>query len=165
MRTLIQLNTPKSPREIILEDFEIDLPISGGWGYDLASACVIEKNDSSVNQNIPFNGLEVERFFVEKRIYEEMIIQSEPDQQFSGIKWNPDSQSLITLGTKNFDKLIYQVEGFDPEVWRELVSKYAEIKKTGRRELIPALNNYRDSKKYTFEREFYFDITSFFNIR
>jgi len=64
-----QLRTRESPRQIIFEDFKIDLPISGGWGYDIENACVIDKNDSTVIKGIPFDGVGVEYVFVEKRIY------------------------------------------------------------------------------------------------
>jgi hypothetical protein len=43
-----QLITRESPRQIIFEDFKIDLPISGGWGYSIETACIIDKNDSTV---------------------------------------------------------------------------------------------------------------------
>ena len=70
----LQLITKESPRQIILEDFKIDLPISGYWGYNLESACVIDKNDPAVSKGMPFDGIGIEYIFVEKRIYEEMII-------------------------------------------------------------------------------------------
>ena len=37
MREPSKLITKESPRQIIFEDFKIDLPISGGWGYDFES--------------------------------------------------------------------------------------------------------------------------------
>lgn len=73
-----RLKPLESPRQIILEDFQIDLPISGGWGYDIQSACVIDKYDPTVNKEMPFDGISIEYIFVEKRIYEEMIIFREP---------------------------------------------------------------------------------------
>jgi len=74
MREPLQLITKESPRQIIFEDFKIDLPIKGYWGYDIESACIIDKNDSTVSQEMPFNGVAIEYVFVEKRIYEEMVI-------------------------------------------------------------------------------------------
>ena len=74
MREPTQLITKESPRQIIFEDYKIDLPISGGWGYNFETACVIDKNDPTVIKGLPFDGTSVEYVFVEKRIYEEMII-------------------------------------------------------------------------------------------
>ena len=53
------LITRESPRQIIFEDFKIDLPISGGWGYDIETACVIDKNASTVIKGIPLAEFEV----------------------------------------------------------------------------------------------------------
>jgi len=74
MRQPSNLLTKESPRQIIFEDFKINLPIKGGWGYDFDSACIIDKNDPSVIKGVPFDGVAIEYVFVEKRIYEEMII-------------------------------------------------------------------------------------------
>jgi hypothetical protein len=79
MREPSQLITKESSRQIIFEDFKLDLPITGGWGYDFESACVIDKNDSTVNQAMPFNGVAIEHVFVEKR-------RDKPDQDEQGAK-------------------------------------------------------------------------------
>lgn len=78
----LDLITKESPKQIILEDFKINLPISGGWGYSFDTACVINKNDSEENSLF-----EVEQIFVEKRIYEEMIIFRGINEKYFGIRW------------------------------------------------------------------------------
>ena len=162
MRTIPQITTDKSPREIILEDFEIDLPIQGGWGYKLDNACIIDKFDHTVLIDIPFDGLSIERSFVEKRIYEEMIIRLDIHEQYGGIKWYLDQQQLMFNDGKSYDKLIFNVEAFEIDIWGELLSRFEDIQKSGKLELMDALNQYRESKKLLFISEFYFDITSFF---
>lgn len=162
MREPSQLLTRESPRQIIFEDFKIDLPISGGWGYDFESACVIDKNDSTVSQVIPFNGVSIEYVFVEKRIYEEMIIFREAHEKYSGIRWELEKQELLFQNDKPYDKLIFNVVGFTDEVWDELTSRFEELKNNGKLDLLPELDAYRESKAYKFVREYYFDITSFY---
>ena len=162
MREPSQLLTRESPRQIIFEDFKIDLPISGGWGYDFESACVIDKNDSTVSQVIPFNGVSIEYVFVEKRIYEEMIIFREAHEKYSGIRWELEKQELLFKRDRPYDKLIFNVVGFTDEVWTELTTRFEELKNTGKLELLPELDAYRESKAYKFVREYYFDITSFY---
>jgi hypothetical protein len=157
-----QLRTRESPRQIIFEDFKIDLPISGGWGYDIENACVIDKNDSTVIKGIPFDGVGVEYVFVEKRIYEEMIIFRAAHEKYAGIRWNQLLQQTQSFDNKHFDVLKYSVEGFEDSIWEELVSRFLEIQKSGKSELMAELDTYRESKIYRFEREFYFDITSFY---
>lgn len=162
MRPPSNLITRESPRQIILEDFKIDLPIAGGWGYDLETACVIDKNDSTVSNVIPFNGVSVEYVFVEKRIYEEMIVFREADEKYSGIRWDLEKQELIDHNNKFYDKLIFNVIGFTDEVWDELTSRFEDLKNSNQLNLLPELDAYRESRSYKFTREFYFDITSFY---
>lgn len=162
MREPSQLLTKESPRQIIFEDFKIDLPIAGGWGYDFETACVIDKNDSTVNKMIHFNGVSVEYVFVEKRIYEEMIIFRKADEKYAGIRWELKSQELFFKDDKPYDKLVFNVVGFTDEVWDELTNRFEEIQKSGKLELIDELNAYRESKAYRFTKEFYFDISSFY---
>ena len=162
MREPLQLITKESPRQIIFEDFKLDLPITGGWGYDFESSCVIDKNDSTVNKIIPFNGVSVEYVFVEKRIYEEMIIFRKADEKYAGIRWDLISQELLFEDDKPYDKLIFNVVGFTDEVWDELTNRFEAIQKSGKLELLSELDAYRESKAYKFNREYYFDISSFY---
>lgn len=162
MREPSQLLTKESPRQIIFEDFKLDLPITGGWGYDFETVCVIDKNDSTVNKMIPFNGVSVEYVFVEKRIYEEMIIFRKANEKYAGIRWELKSQELLYKDNKPYDKLVFNVVGFTDEVWNELTSRFEEIKNSGKLDLLPELDAYRDSKAYKFNREYYFDISSFY---
>ena len=142
MQPPAQLATKESPRQIIFEDFRIDLPITGGWGYDFDSACIIDKSDPAVLNGIPFDGISIEYIFVEKRIYEEMIIFREPHDKYGGIRWN-------------------NIEGFPEEIWNEITSRFAIIQKSGKFELIAELDAYRESKICRFKKEYFFDITSF----
>lgn len=162
MREPSQLLTKESPRQIIFEDFKIDLPITGGWGYDFETACVIDKNDATVSKVIPFNGVSVEYVFAEKRIYEEMIIFRQSHEKYSGIRWELEKQELLFKEDKPYDKLVFNVVGFTDEVWNELTTRFEEIKNSGKLDLLPELDAYRESKAYKFNREYYFDISSFY---
>ena len=156
------LITKEPPRQIIFEDFKIDLPIKGGWGYALPTACIIDKNDPTVSKVMPFNGVEIEYVFVEKRIYEEMIIFRGDDEKYAGIRWDLEKQELIFDQDKPYDKLIFNIVGFTDQVWDELTSRFEEIQKNGKVELMSELDAYRQSKALRLTREFYFDISSFY---
>jgi len=162
MKEPLQLITKEVPRQIIFEDFKIDLPIKGGWGYGLATACIIDKNDPTVSKTLPFNGVEIEYVFVEKRIYEEMIIFRGDDEKYAGIRWDLEKQELFFDQDKPYDKLIFNIIGFTNQVWDELTSRFEEIHKNGKVELMADLDAYRQSKALRLIREFYFDISSFY---
>ena len=157
----LNLNTRESPRQIIFEDYKIDLPISGGWGYDIESACIIDKNDPTVDKTIPFDGISIEYVFVEKRIYEEMIIFRGISDKFWGIRWDLEEQRLIKVDNRSYDILIFDVVGFSEEIWNELTSRFDTIKANEQWDLMEDLDAYRESKAFKFKREFYFDVTSF----
>jgi hypothetical protein len=162
MRPPSNLLTKEPPRQIIFEDFKIDLPIMGGWGYDFDGACIIDKNDPTASKGMPFDGVGIEYVFVEKRVYEEMIIFRGDDEKFAGIRWDLDKQELLFNNDKPYDKLIFNLVGFTDAVWNELTGRFEEIQKSGKLELIDELNAYRESKAYRFTKEFYFDISSFY---
>ena len=157
-----QLITRESPRQIIFEDFKLDLPIRGYWGYDIESACIIDKYDPTVIEKNSFDGIAIEYVFVEKRIYEEMIIFRGDHEKYSGIRWELEKQELLVHKGKTYDKLIFNVVGFTDEIWDELTSRFEEIQKSGNLDLMNALDAYRESKALRLTREFYFDITSFY---
>ncbi len=162
MREPSQLVTKESPRQIILEDFKIDLPIYGGWGYSIESACAIDKNDLSVNKALPFDGVGIEYMFVEKRIYEEMVIFRGDHEKYAGIRWDREAQEVLFHDDRAHDKLTFNIIGFSDEIWDELTSRFEEIQRSGKAELMTELDAYRELKAYRFKREFYFDISSFY---
>ena len=122
----------------------------------------IDKNDPKVSKVMPFNGVEIEYIFVEKRIYEEMIIFRGDDEKYAGIRWDLEKQELIFDQDKPYDKLIFNIVGFTDQVWDELTSRFEEIQKNGKVELMSELDTYRQSKALRLTREFYFDISSFY---
>lgn len=157
-----KLYTKESPRQIILEDYKLDLPIKGGWGYGLEDICVIDKDDPSVNPIIPFNGVAIEYTFVEKRLYEEMIIFRHGDERFGGIRWNLDTQQMSFHNERPYDHLIFNVTAYQESVWDEITARFDEIQKNFSQDKFEELEIYRLSKIQSFRREYFFDIVSFF---
>ncbi|MBT7087635.1 hypothetical protein HN928_01540, partial [bacterium] len=71
---LPKIKLSKIPRGIIAADFKSlrgEIPIRGGWGYTQKDACIIDKNDPSIDPELPFDHAEWESIFIEKRIYQE----------------------------------------------------------------------------------------------
>ena len=163
MLPLKTIASRESPREIIAADSKIDLPIRGGWGYTQADACIIDKNDPVVDRTVPFDGVALEYLFVEKRIYEEMIIFRQGDEKFAGIRWDLDTQHLVTEGERSFDRLIFNITAFPCNDWEELKAEFEGPRghdTSGFDE--EAHERKRQKKIMHFTREFWFDITSFY---
>ena len=140
-----------------------DLPISGGWAYNKDDACIINKNDPIVSRVLPFHGIAVEKVFVEKRIYEEMISFRPRGDQFAGIRWNMSRQSFIDDGPRQFDILKYEITAFTEADWEELRTEYEGPNGYGTLGFdAEAHERKRQTKMIRLERTFWFDITSFF---
>jgi hypothetical protein len=160
------IESKESPREILAADFKSlrgGLPIRGGWGYTKSDACIIDTNDPLVDPTFPFDGVGVEYVFIEKRIYEEMIIFRPDGEQFSGIGWNLQEQSLLHDSGRSFDRLIFEITAFRDNDWEELKAEFEGPQGYG----TPGFNAEahemkRQEKMVRFTREFWFDITSFF---
>lgn len=157
MQPLQPIRSNESPRDILATDFQLTLPISGGWGYSQADACIID------NINDPaFNAVAVEYNFVEKRIYEEMIIFRPKAEQFAGIEWKLQEQELLRKGGKSFDKLRFNITAYPVKDWEELRAAWEGPQGYGHPDFDIEAHEKKDQEKIMrFTREFWFDITSF----
>jgi hypothetical protein len=91
------IRSQETPRQIISEDYKSlngELPLGGGWGYTKDDAVIIDKNDPVVPEGLPFDGVGIEYIFVEKRIYEELIIFRLLGEPYAGIVWKQLEQNL-----------------------------------------------------------------------
>jgi hypothetical protein len=166
LSTIESIRTQESPREILHADFKSlggRLPISGGWGYTKEEACVINRNDAIVNQSLPFDGVGLEYLFVEKRIYEELIIFRPEGRRFSGIRWELVQQRLVPDGPSVFDHLVFNVYAFLDTDWNELKAEFEGPNGFGTAGFSAEDHaRKRKEKQVCLRREFWFDITSFY---
>jgi hypothetical protein len=166
MISIEKIVSKESPRQILAEHFKSlggELPIRGGWGYTKKDACIIDKNDPVVDPELPFDGGSIEYIFVEKRIYEEMIIFRPENDRFSGIRWNRLKQELIHDGDRVFDKLVFEITAFSDKDWEELKTEYEGPDGYGNPNFdLAAHEKKRQEKMIHFIGEFWFDITSFY---
>ena len=140
-----QLFTKESPRQILREDFKSisELPIKGGWGYDIESAVIIDKKDPIVVPGLPFDGIGIEYVFVDKRLFEELIIFRPNGQKFIQIEKALKQQRTPAVDGVQYDHLIFDVTAI-PE---SLEFSAPPDKEAGR---------------IHFISEFWFDISSFY---
>ena len=160
----IYLRTRETPRQIIFEDFKIDLPIKGGWGYTESDAVIIDRNDETVRDRPFFNGVGIEYILVEKRIYEELIVFRRKGDQFCDIKWKLQRQCL--RGGKQegqrYDLLIFEINAIHEPDWERFKAEYMahDMFKGDRDGFVQHISE-RESHRISFVEEFWFDITSF----
>jgi len=156
------IRSKETPRQIIFEDYKSlngELPIAGGWGYAKEDAVIIDKNDPTVLQGLPFDGVSIEYIFVEKRIYEELIIFSLLGEAYAGIGWKQLEQSLERHNGKDYDILTYEVTALPKSDRHEL----KEDLKNGGPSGVVAYEEKRRKKMISYTTEYWFDVTSFFS--
>ena len=165
-----QITTQESPRKVIsalFKSLDTELPISGGWGYSKQDAVVIDKNDPVVPKDQHFDGLGIERIFVEKRIYTELIISRPPNLQYAGIEWKLIKQALRSDNDRKFDFMTYNVTAFARPDWEELKKEWEGILENAEssedlKSKFEEHSKKRESKMQSYTAEYWFDITSFF---
>lgn len=166
MEPLNPVTRKESPREILATDFKSlkgPLPIRGDWGYTKSDAYIIDKNDPLVDPKVPFDGVGLEYIFVEKRIYEEMVIFRPEGERFSGIEWKLKNQSTVNEDERSYDRLIFEITAFSDNDWKELKAEFAGPQGHSNPNFdMEAHEKKRQKRMLHITREFWFDITSFY---
>ena len=152
-----------SPRLFLKNAFSKELPISGGWGYSSDDCVIIDRNDPVVPRGLPFDGISVEYFFVEKRNYAELIIFRTQNDQYLGIDWKLDQQRLYTEGDRTFDVLEIRVTAFTDADWEYLANDWETNHQYENDE--GGLKQHQKERLLRtchYDAQFWFDITSFY---
>lgn len=130
--------------------------ISGGWGYTMDTAVVIEEDRT-------MHGLSMESMFVQYRTYEELIVFLEAEKSFSGIEWKKLRQSLHGVDGRSYDFIEYLVTAFLDSDWQMLKADWESHNGyIGDREGFAAHQALRKSKQIGFYTICWFDITRFY---
>ena len=160
-----RIRSEESPRDILSADFRSMgvIPIRGGWGYTIEDSVIIDKNDPIAPKGIPFDGVGLEYIFVEKRIYEELIIFQPEDDRYSGVEWKLLKQELRSFSGRSYDVLTFEVTALPDSVWEELKAEWEGPKGYGSSGFDADEHMMkRDSRTIRYVTEYYFDITSFY---
>jgi len=160
-----ELRTLETPRQILETDFPRlgSIPIWGGWGYDLPSACIIDRNDPSVNPAMPFDGVSLEYIFAEYRLYEELIIFRRPEEIYAGIRRKLRDQRHMEIDGRHYDFLRIDVQAFLDNDFEMLKAEYEGPFGVNHPNFDhEAHNRKHNSLLCTGTRNYLFDITSFF---
>lgn len=136
------IETLETPRDIISQDFKSvgELPIKGGWGYSIEDAVIIDKNDPLLLNEDNVDFLSIQKVFVEKRIYEELIVFRNRNDDFLGIKWKMLKQELIRVDERAYDILTFEVTALPRKDWELLKQEWEE-----------------NSESVSFDKDFHFE--------
>lgn len=115
------------PQELLRHKYKSkpQLPIRGGWGYSKEDAVVIDTTHPAAANFQPFNGIEVERIFIQLRLWEELIGTRPVGQQHSACNFELKKQSLVTgeFG-KIYDVMLCDITALPDAVWEALKAEW-----------------------------------------
>jgi hypothetical protein len=138
-----------------------ELPIAGGWGRSKDDAIIIDKNDSAIIDGLPFDGVGMEYLIVEKLIYIELIIARPPEDRFSGIKWKLEKQELFTDDNRTYDHLNFTITAHSDRDFAVLKAAYTKHSESADFDYESHVKKHNDLLQH-YNRDFWFDITSFY---
>lgn len=154
----------RSPRAIIAELFPSigkELSISGGWGQDQEDACIIDKEVSFSISLAEWDDTSIQKIFVEKRNYIELIIQPPPEHQCSGIEWGIVGREILHENNRVFEHLTFSVTALLNQDWDELKAEWEGPDGYGSDAFdLDGHLSKRADRTIRLQREFWFDITA-----
>lgn len=155
---VMKLVTKDSPVNILSEDFpKHNWPISGGWGYTMEDAVVIELSN-------PLDGVNFEYKFLQYRTFEEGIVFRPKPDRLAGFQFSNVNQALIHgRDGRLYDRLSMDVAAYKNDDFESLKSdweshrryKFNPIGKARHKRLANSL-------KINYTVTAWFDITRFY---
>jgi len=108
----------EKPKELIKSVFDADISVSGGWGYSLEDATIIE------DQNIPIKQLE--HTIASMRTHLEMSITQEKDNRYGGINLKEIDRQEYIYNDTNYHKVTYEIDAIKESLYNKFISEYKE---------------------------------------
>ena len=109
-----KLENIENLKQFVKDNFEVDLPIDGGWGYSLDDATEIAKNPMPTKQ--------IEHIFATVRTNIEMYLMLAKKDRFGGINLKE-----INRDTKDDYEIVeYEIEAIKEDIYADLINEYKE---------------------------------------
>jgi predicted small secreted protein len=118
MSQFTQLQTDDNIKIMVKSAFDMDLDISGGWGYTKKSATHISKTKVSLSQfehNLTF-----------MRAYIEMNMTLSEDERYSSINAHELKREQIQEEDLIYDKVSYEITAILEKQYNEFINEYKE---------------------------------------
>jgi hypothetical protein len=138
-------------KEIIKSAFDMELPVSGGWGYSQDEATVIHDLN-----NIP--KIQFEHTFASMRAYGEMNMSLPEAERYGSINVNEHARETLKEADKTFEKVVYTIEAMQEKAYAAFIDEYKE---GYGKESFDMEDHFKRRKEATLSREVihWFDIT------
>ncbi len=142
MPTFQQLKSDNELKEIIKTAFDMDLDISGDWGYTEDSATIIHSSNTPLTQ--------LEHIFASMRAYTEMSMTLEKKDRYGSINLNEKSREELNINSLTYHKVNYEITAMKEDVYTSFINEYKEESETKEFDMA---DHFKRRKEATLTRE------------
>jgi len=137
-------------REVIKSAFDIELDISGAWGYEREQALIINSTQIPLQQ--------LQHSLASMRAFIEMNLTMPEEKRYGAINVNETKRECISEDGKIYDKVVYEISGMPERDYERLIEEYKQGYESPDFDIDA---HFRKRKEVTviFEKPFWFDIT------
>lgn len=118
MPNFTPLKSDNDLKEIIKTAFDMNLDISGDWGYTEAAATLIHSTTTPITQ--------LEHIFASMRAYTEMSMTLQKEERYGSINVNEKSREEISSNSRLYHKVTYEVTAMKEEAYNNFIKEYKE---------------------------------------
>ena len=153
MTTFQEIPKNNDIKQTIKEIFDVELLISGNWGYSETQATVIE----GIENAMPLTQLE--HMLTTTRAHLEMNITQKEDNRYGGINANEKAREQISSGTATLDKVTYEISAIKEDLYNAFIKEYKAGYDNGELDLN---DHFKRRKEATLIREIvhYFEVSN-----
>ncbi|MEA3553428.1 MAG: hypothetical protein U9R39_03370 [Campylobacterota bacterium] len=116
--TFNQIETVDNLQEVLKETFEVDLDISGGWGYDNKSAVIVNHLDIPIDQFL--------HMFATIRANIEMNLMQDENNRYGGINVTFLEGKQFEIDNKTYDHITFEITAINEKKYAEFIKEYKD---------------------------------------
>lgn len=111
-------NIPASDniKEVIKAAFDVELDVSGGWGYDRTQALIIHKSEMPLQQ--------LQHTLASMRAFIEMNMTMPENDRYGAINVNETMRECVSENNKIYDKIEYEISGMPERDYEKFIEEY-----------------------------------------
>ena len=113
-----QLEEVDNIQEVIKNIFDVDLNISGGWGYDDKTATII--GDLTIQKEQFYH------MFATMRANIELNIMLDEDNRYGGINLTLKDKVTINKDDKSYEKITFTINAINEKLYAKFIKEYKD---------------------------------------
>jgi hypothetical protein len=114
-----QIKSTDNIKDIVKSAFDLNLDISGLWGYDEHNATNILSIGDLTKQQLEFTLMSV-------RAHIQMNMTLDEEDRYAGINPSEVSRETLTINHKIYDKVVYKITAIKEIPYKKFMKEYKE---------------------------------------